>query len=221
MTNEQLCENKCERLRALLALAGQPEPEIVARVVRDIRSSRGRSQTEETRFPTASAINALLPAGRPARINLWGAAVSLEIIVTPLPDISRHVFDPKGTRAQWETPDWRAFGKPVIDVAFAPGKNCIFVGKVRQIATPIVITPRIFSTVPSARGIFPLRFRGQPIFLSLPRAQPLAEFYRIKAADVNHRMAIAGTRRALSGMSRIKHLVFRIRYQITGEIKPA
>ena len=95
----------------------------------------------------------------------------------------------------------RTFRISVVDIAITPGKDRVSVGKIGQIAAPIVISPRIFPAIGAARGVFPFRFGRQTVFPPFARAEPLAKFNRVQTADVNDRMTVARAGGAFARMA--------------------
>src|SRR5436853_3621682 len=159
----------CERLFVvLLALANDPETEIVAGVVWHVRIPSGGSQTGEARLPAAATQDSLRAGGRPVRIHFRYPTIRLKKVIAPFPNVPGHILDPKRARAEWKRADRRAFRIPVVDVAIAPGEDGVPVGEIREVATMFVVAPRIAPAIGAASGVFPFRFCRQAVFLPLP-----------------------------------------------------
>src|SRR5260370_21325321 len=166
-------------------------------------------------------MHALAAGSRSARVRFRRRPIRLVIIETPFPDVSGHVFDPKWTGAKRERADRRTFRITVIDFAVAPGKNGMAIGKIREIAAAVIISPRKFALVISFGGVLPFRFGGQTIFSAFARAQPLAKFHGIEITHVNDRMAIPRARSAFGPMRAIELFVFGICDHASRHIKTA
>ena len=166
-------------------------------------------------------MHALAAGGRSARVRFRSRPIKLVIIETPFPDISGHVFDSKRTSAKWERTDRRTFRITVIDFAIAPGKNGVAVGKIREIAAAVIISPREFALVISFGRVLPFRFGGQTIFSAFARAQPLAKFHGIEITHVNDGMAIPRTGSPLGLVSTIELLVLGVSDRASRDIKAA
>src|SRR5438105_11582107 len=163
-----------------------------------------------------------LGAGRgSARIRFRPGPIELVIVEAPFPDISRHVFNSKGTGPKRKCADGRAFRVAIVDVAIAPGKNGVAIGEIGEIAAAVIVSPWKFSIVDSFGGVFPFRFRRQTIFAAFACAQPLTKFHGIEIADVNDWMAIARPGCALGPVRAIKLLVISIRDQTARDVKAA
>src|SRR5260370_15101324 len=166
-------------------------------------------------------MHSLGAGGRPARVRFRSRPIKLVIIETPFPDISGHVFDSKWTGAKRERTDRRTFRITVIDFAIAPRKNGVTVGKIREIAAAVIISPREFALVISFGRVLPFRFGGQTIFSVFAGAQPLAKFHGIEITHVNDGMAIPRARSAFGLMRAIELFVFGICDQASRDIKTA
>src|SRR5437773_25783 len=166
-------------------------------------------------------MHSLGAGGRPARVRFRSRPIKLVIIETPFPDVSGHVFDSKRTSAKWERTDRRTFRITVIDFAIAPGKNGVAVGKIREIAAAVIISPREFALVISFGRVLPFRFGGQTIFSAFARAQPLAKFHGIEITHVNDGMAIPRAGSPLGLVSTIELLVLGVGDQASRDIKAA
>src|SRR5207253_7465102 len=86
----------------------------------------------------------------------------------------------------------------IVDLPIAPGEGGIFVGEIGEIAALIEIAPGISASIAPLGGVFPFRFRRQPIFSALTGAKPLAKLHRVQTADINNGMTIPGCRRAFA-----------------------
>src|SRR5204862_3710164 len=87
------------------------------------------------------------------------------------------------------------------------------IGEIREPATPVVIAPRIFAAIDSARGEFPLRFRGQPVRSPVFFAEPLAVIDGVDTGHVDGRMIVAGAIDPLLPVAGVELLVLSIRYR--------
>src|SRR5438477_12168042 len=114
-------------------------------------------------------MHALAAGGRSARVRFRSRPIKLVIIETPFPDISGHVFDSKRTSAKWERTDRRTFRITVIDFAIAPGKNGVAVGKIREIAAPVIISRRELPLATAFGRVLPFRVGWQTIVSALSR----------------------------------------------------
>src|SRR5436309_12669838 len=99
---------------------------------------------------------------------------------------------------------------PIVDLAVAPSERSVFVGKIREIAALIKVAPGISPPVGAFGGVFPFRFRRQPIFSAFTGAEPLAKLHRIQTADINNGMPISGRRRAFTFVKWIEGFVMRV-----------
>src|SRR5260370_35805331 len=166
-------------------------------------------------------MHALAAGSRSARVRFRRRPIRLVIIETPFTDISGHVFDPKWTGAKRECTDRRTFRITVIDFAVAPGENGVAIGKIREVASAVIISPREFALVISFGRVLPFRFGGQTIFSALARAQPLAKSHGIEITHVNYGMAIPRARSAFGLVRAIELFVFGIWDQAWRHIKTA
>src|SRR5438477_11855850 len=121
-------------------------------------------------------MHSLGAGSRSARVRFRSRPIKLVIIETPFPDISGHVFDSKWTGAKRERTDRRTFRISVSDFAIAPGKYGVAVGKIREIAAAVIISPWEFVLVISFGRVLPFRFTGQAIFSVVVCTQRLAKF---------------------------------------------
>src|SRR5437764_2210415 len=152
------------------ALADDPKAEVVAGVVRRIRSACCRPQVGKARLPTSSPVHPLAARCAAAGVLSRCAGEWLKKIDAPFPDVSRHIVQTKKARAAWKRPDRRGLRVSVVNIRVAPRKRSARISKIRKIAPPSVISPRIFSAVAPARGVLPLRLGWQSIFLGVPLA---------------------------------------------------
>src|SRR5438477_10578012 len=155
------------------ALADDSETKIIAGEIWDFGAARGRAQTGEARFPTATAINAFGCAGRSMWIGFGRCLVLLQDIAAPLPDISRHIFDPKRAGSSGKRTHRRTLRITIVNLAIAPGEGSVFVGEIGEITALIEVAPRVSPPVTPFGAIFPFRFRRQPIFSALTGTKPL------------------------------------------------
>src|SRR4051812_26825854 len=118
-------------------------------------------------------------------VHFCDAAVRLEVIQAPYPNVAGHVLNAERARPKRESANRRTLRIPVVNFAIAPGKNSVAVGKIRQIAAMLMVAPRKLSPIRAARCELPLSFGRQPVFFPLPGRQPNAIFYRVQMADVN------------------------------------
>src|SRR6266566_9001115 len=109
-------------------------------------------------------MHSLGAGSRSARVRFRSRPIKVVIIETPFPDISGHVFDSKWTGAKRERTDRRTFRITVIDFAIAPGKNSVSIGKIREIAAAVIISPREFALVISFGRVLTFRFGGRRYF---------------------------------------------------------
>src|SRR5262249_2574517 len=92
------------------------------------------------------------------------------IIETPFPNIPGHVFEAEWAGTERKRADRRAFRITVIDLRIAPGENGVLVGEIREIATAIMISPRVFALIVAFGGAFPFRLGRDAVIAALARA---------------------------------------------------
>src|SRR4029434_2569072 len=95
--------------RLQIALANNPETEIVAGVVWHIGATRCCPQAVEARLPAPAPIDPFRARTRSSRVVFGSAAVGFHEVAAPFPDIPRHVFHSEGTGAARQRSDWPAF----------------------------------------------------------------------------------------------------------------
>src|SRR5207244_8317383 len=81
------------------------------------------------------------------------------------------------------------------------------------------VAPGLSPPVGAFGGVFPFRFRRQPIFSAFTGAEPLAKLHRIQTADINNGMPISGRRRAFTLVKGIEGFVMRVRDRKTRYVK--
>ena len=74
---------------------------------------------------------------------------------------------PNGLAPNGNAPTGELSAIAVVDFTIAPGEDGVFVREISPGRRDLRVPPRILSAVIAARGIFPFRFRGQPIFFAL------------------------------------------------------
>src|SRR5437773_3028217 len=173
------------------AFAGDAKPDIVTRKICCVRAPRRGPQIGESRFPAAAAIDALAAGSDTARIPLRRARQRLVEIQAPFPNIAGHVFKAEEARSLRESAYRRGLRITVVHLRIAPWESGARVGKIRETSAPIMISPRIFPAIDSARGEFPFRFRGQPVIFAVLFAEPLAISDRVEAGHIHSGMSLA------------------------------
>src|SRR5205085_8763436 len=196
------------------ALADDAEADVVRGVIRGVRAPRRRAQTRESRFPASTAIDTG-GAGRNSGIPLQGPGQRLVEIQAPFPDVARHVLESEEARSQRERAYGRGLGITVVDLGVAPGKGGAGVGEVGGAAAPGVVAPGKFAAIAAAGGVFPFRFRRQPIILAVSKPQPLAILVSLETGDIHRGMIVAGPLDPFLPVARIELLVLSIRHGMT------
>ena len=69
----------------------------------------------------------------------------------------------------------------IANLWVAPREGSARVGEVANVSAALVISPRLFSSICPPRGIFPLRFRGQPVIFSILLPEPFTVPHRLEA----------------------------------------